>query len=267
MMAHPSENDPKVLLDWYRAAGVDLAVGETPVDLFAASAMTPKAPARPASTEQSSRPAPAQPESAIETDPSEARELAAKAASLEELEQILRDYNGCALKLRATQLVFADGNPEADIMLIGEAPGRDEDIQGKPFVGRSGQLLDRMLAAIGLDRTKVYIANTVPWRPPGNRTPTPAEIATCMPFLHRQIGFVDPKVIVTLGKPAAHTMFSVTDPISRLRGKWRDLEINGKTIKAIPTLHPAFLLRQPAQKRMAWLDMLSLKKTLAASNE
>lgn len=269
MMAHPSENDPKALLDWYRAAGVDVAVGETPVDQFAASAMTPKAPARPASVEQTARPAPAPatPPPVIEADPSEARELAEKASSLEELEQILRDYNGCALKLRATQLVFADGNPEADIMLIGEAPGRDEDIQGKPFVGRSGQLLDRMLAAIGLDRTKVYIANTVPWRPPGNRTPTPAEIATCMPFLHRQIGFVDPKIIVTLGKPAAHTMFEVSDPISRLRGKWRDLEINGKRIRALPTLHPAFLLRQPAQKRMAWQDMLSLKKTIATSDE
>jgi DNA polymerase len=119
-----------------------------------------------------------------------------------------------------------------------------------------------MLAAIGLDRTKVYIANTVPWRPPGNRTPTPAEIATCMPFLRRQIEFVDPKLVVTLGKPAAHTMFDTTEPISRLRGTWRSLEINGKTIPALPTLHPAFLLRQPAQKQLAWRDMLALKSAI-----
>ena len=158
--------------------------------------------------------------------------------------------------------MFADGNPTADIMLIGEAPGRDEDLQGLPFVGRSGQLLDKMLAAIKLDRSKVYIANTVPWRPPGNRTPTPAEIATCRPFLHRQIELVSPKIIMTLGAPAAQTMFETKTPISRMRGRWRDLAVAGLTIAALPTLHPAYLLRQPAQKQFAWRDLLSLRSKI-----
>jgi len=195
-------------------------------------------------------------------DPGASRALAAAAATMDALATAMADFDGCALKLRATQLVFGDGNPEADIMLIGEAPGREEDLQGKPFVGRSGQLLDKMLAAIGLDRTKVFIANTVPWRPPGNRTPTPAEIATCLPFLHRQIELVAPKIILTLGAPAAQTMFETTRSISRLRGQWQDIDIGALSIRALPTLHPAFLLRQPAQKQLAWRDMLSLRHAL-----
>lgn len=263
-----SDANPRVLLDWYRAAGVDLAVGEEPVDRFKTSAI----PGKPAPAQKNAaKPAPAAaaPKQAAQTpplnaDPTEARELAAKAKTLEELEEILRNYDGCALKLRATQLVFGDGNPHADVMFIGEAPGREEDLQGKPFVGRSGQLLDKMMAAIGLDRTKVYIANTVPWRPPGNRTPTPAEISTCLPFLYRQIQLVAPKFIVTLGAPAAQTMFETKNSISRMRGQWRELNIGGRTIKALPTLHPAFLLRQPAQKQLVWRDMLSLKEAIDA---
>lgn len=201
-----------------------------------------------------------------QADPAEAVALAAGAKTLAELETVLRDYEGCALKLRATQLVFSDGNPEADIMIIGEAPGRDEDLQGKPFVGRSGQLLDKIIGAIGLDRTSVYIANTVPWRPPGNRTPTPQEIAICRPFLNRQIALVAPRIIITTGAPAAHTMFEVKTPITRMRGQWRTLEIDGLSIDALPTLHPAFLLRQPAQKKQVWQDMLSLKARLARAD-
>ncbi|HTM76998.1 MAG TPA: uracil-DNA glycosylase, partial [Devosia sp.] len=171
------------VLEWYKAAGVDVAVGEEPVNRFAQRApmrpveMAPRESA-PVHASQDAAPTPA-----FATDPSEARTLAATAQSLAELETLVGAYDGCGLKLRATQLCFADGNPEAQIMLIGEAPGAEEDRQGKPFVGKSGQLLDRMLAAIGLDRTKVYIANTVPWRPPGNRTPTPEELAICLPFL------------------------------------------------------------------------------------
>lgn len=198
-----------------------------------------------------------------DADPREAAELAKSAETLDQLRGILEQFEGSPLKLRATQLVFADGNPEADIMLIGEAPGRDEDLQGKPFVGRSGQLLDRMLGAIGLDRSKVYIANTVPWRPPGNRTPAPAEIAVCLPFLYRQIELVDPSIVVTLGAPATQTLFGEPVSITRIRGQWRELELAGKTRRALPTLHPAFLLRQPAQKQLAWRDMLSLKKALS----
>lgn len=252
-------------LEWYRAVGVDLAVGDEPIDRFAASQMARPRPAQAAPAEA---PAPAPPVSTtgLNADPSEARLLAASAKTLDELQAILGSYDGCALKLRATQLVFADGNPEADIMLIGEAPGSEEDRVGKPFVGRSGQLLDRMLGAIGLDRTKVYIANTVPWRPPGNRTPTPEEIALCLPFLHRQIELVAPKIIVTLGGPAMQTVFQTSAGILKSRGQWRDLSIGSHSAKAIATLHPAYLLRQPLQKQQAWRDMLSLRQKIIEEN-
>lgn len=244
------------VLDWYRAAGVDIAVGEEPIDRFAQ-----RPPARVASAVVA---ASAPPERQAETpafggDPAEARSLAASAQTLEQLQAILGGYDGCGLKLRATQLVFADGNPEADIMLIGEAPGAEEDRQGKPFVGKSGQLLDRMLAAIGLDRTKVYIANTVPWRPPGNRTPTPEEMALCLPFLHRQVELVAPKVVMTLGGPAMQTVFSTTNGIIKMRGKWSAVTIGNHAVDAMPTLHPAYLLRNPAAKQQAWKDLLSLR--------
>jgi uracil-DNA glycosylase family 4 len=245
------------VLDWYRAAGVDIAVGEEPVDRFAQrppARVTPTLPAAAAPSEIRPTEAPV-----LGGDPAEARSLAASAKSLEELQALLGAYDGCGLKLRATQLVFADGNPDAEIMLIGEAPGAEEDRQGKPFVGRSGQLLDRMLAAIGLDRTKVYIANTVPWRPPGNRAPTPEEMALCLPFLHRQVELVAPKLVMTLGNPAMQTVFNTTTGITRMRGKWSTVTIGNHFADAIPTLHPAHLLRTPAAKQQAWRDMLSLK--------
>lgn len=258
------------LLDWQLAAGVDMAMGEEPVDRFAAVATAKAvpqsipnpqtAPSPTAVPAASSAAAPAQLDASLE----EATALAAQAESLEALEAMLNEYEGCGLKLRATQLVFADGNPQADIMLIGEAPGRDEDIQGKPFVGNAGQLLDRMLASISLDRTQVYMANTVPWRPPGNRTPTQSEIAACLPFLHRQIALVDPKIVVTIGAPATQTLFGNNQSISRVRGKWSDLEAGGQTRRGLPMLHPAYLLRQPAQKRLAWQDLLTLKAAIAA---
>ncbi len=195
-------------------------------------------------------------------DPDEARAMASSATSLEQLRGMLETFDGCGLKLRATNLVFADGNPDADIMLVGEAPGRDEDLQGKPFVGRSGQLLDKMLGAIGLDRTKVYIANTVPWRPPGNRTPSPSEVSVCLPFLYRQIELVAPKVLVALGGASASTLFETDTGITRLRGQWRDLSVGSHSMRAVATLHPAYLLRQPAAKRLAWADLLSVKAAL-----
>ena len=251
------------VLDWYRAAGVDIAVGEEPVDRFAQrppQRVTPPPPV----TGQATPEQPAAETPLLGGDPSEARSLAASAESLEELQAILGAYDGCGLKLRATQLVFADGNPEADIMLIGEAPGAEEDRQGKPFVGKSGQLLDRMLGAIGLDRSKVYIANTVPWRPPGNRTPTPEEMALCLPFLHRQVELVAPRLVMTLGGPAMQTVFSTTNGIIKMRGKWSEVTIGNHQTDAIPTLHPAYLLRNPAAKQQAWRDMLSLKMKMAA---
>jgi DNA polymerase len=241
------------ILEWYRAAGVDIAVGEEPVDRFA---QRPPARVIPPVAAQAERPAEMLP---LGGDPGEARALAAQAQTLDELEAILGAYDGCGLKLRATQLVFADGNPQAEIMLIGEAPGAEEDRQGKPFVGKSGQLLDRMLGAIGLDRTKVYIANTVPWRPPGNRTPTPEEIALCQPFLQRQVELVAPKIVMTLGGPAMQTVFQTSVGIIKMRGKWSEVAIGNHKVEAMPTLHPAYLLRNPPAKQQAWRDLLSLK--------
>ena len=194
-----------------------------------------------------------------------ARELARKARTLEELRQQLAVFEGCNLRYTAKNLVFADGNPEADLMLVGEAPGRDEDIEGLPFVGRSGQLLDRILAAIGRDRTSAYIANVIPWRPPGNRTPTPQETEICRPFIERQIELANPKVLVTLGGPSAKVLLKTTDGVLRLRGHWKaHMTEGGLSIPTMPTLHPAYLLRTPAHKRLAWRDFLEIKAKLRA---
>ena len=246
-------------LDWYVAAGVDLAVEETPVDRFAAS----RAVAAPRPLLVVAEPAaPASIAVALNADPAETRELAAAARTLDELRAIMEAYEGCQLKKRATQLVFADGNPEAQIMLVGEGPGAEEDRTGKPFVGRAGQLLDRMLGAIGLDRTKVYIANMVPWRPPGNREPSPEELALCAPFLHRQIELVAPKWLLTLGNVPTQSLFQTKTGITRVRGQWRELTINAHSLQAMATWHPAYLLRQPAAKHQSWRDMLSLKQMI-----
>ncbi len=270
----PLENaDPAALLAWYVEMGVDVAVEETPVDRLAAveapppravsaSAGTIDAPVSHSAHPTAPRPAFAVPASDDVT--RAAREIAQSAGTLDALKDALDRFEGCNLKLTATQLVFADGNPEARVMLIGEAPGRDEDIQGLPFVGRSGQLLDRMLAAIGLDRASVYIANVVPWRPPGNRTPTPQETAICRPFIERQIALVDPDFLIFLGGAAAKELMNTSEGILRLRGRWRDFETETRTIRAMATLHPAYLLRQPLQKRLAWRDFLTLKAALEA---
>ena len=207
------------------------------------------------------RAAPAAPDEAIIS----AREAAKSAGTLDELRAILDKFDGCALKATASRLVFADGNPEARVMLVGEAPGRDEDIEGLPFVGRSGKLLDLMLAAIGLDRASVYIANIVPWRPPGNRTPTPQESAICLPFVLRQIELVDPDILVCLGGPSAQTLLNIKDGITKTRGRWFTFDTGKREIRAIATFHPAFLLRSPLQKRFAWRDFLAVKKALTTN--
>jgi DNA polymerase len=191
-----------------------------------------------------------------------ARLHAREARSLAELEAMVAAFEGCALKRTAKQLVFADGNPEADIMLVGEAPGGEEDRAGKPFVGRAGQLLDRMLASIGLDRSRVYIANVVPWRPPGNRTPTPQEVAICLPFTLRQIELCGPRFLVTLGAPATQTLLGLKEGIKRVRGRWVDYPGLARPVRALPMLHPAYLLRQPIDKRLAWRDLRALKRAL-----
>lgn len=192
------------------------------------------------------------------------RAAAADCKTLDELRAALEAFEGCALKTMATQLVFYDGAPDADVMFIGEAPGRDEDIQGKPFVGVSGQLLDRMLRPIGLTREFVHITNTLYWRPPGNRTPTDAEVAACAPFLAKQIELVAPKVLVLLGGPAAKAMLKTTQGITRLRGTWHDVDHPALgPIPTLPTFHPAYLLRNSAAKRFSWRDLLALNRKLA----
>jgi len=191
-----------------------------------------------------------------------AREAARTAPTLDALRTLLENFDGCALKHTATRLVFADGNPQARVMFVGEAPGRDEDIEGLPFVGRSGKLLDRMIAAIGLDRSKAYIANVIPWRPPGNRTPTPQETQICLPFIQRQIELVNPDVLVTLGNPSTQTLLSTREGIMKTRGKWFDYDTGTRTIRAIATFHPAYLLRSPSYKRMSWQDLRAIAKAL-----
>jgi DNA polymerase len=265
------------LLAFYLEAGVDCALAEEPVnrladpDLAPAVAESPEPrsvrpvpSATPAPTMSAPAPMPAAraeaapPEAAITS----AREAARTAPTLEALRALLEQFEGCALKHTATRLVFADGNPQAKIMFVGEAPGRDEDIEGLPFVGRSGKLLDRMMAAIGLDRSKVYIANVIPWRPPGNRTPTPLETQICLPFIQRQIELVDPDVLVTLGNPSTQTLMSTTEGIMRSRGKWRQYDTGTRTIRALATFHPAYLLRQPSYKRLSWQDLRAIAKAL-----
>ncbi len=259
------DHTPRELLDFYLEAGADALVGEEAVDRFAPveAAVPPPRPARQVpDTATQSRAAPAIAPQAPDEAAMAARAAARSAQSLEELRAILEKFDGCALKATASRLVFADGNPQSKIMFVGEAPGRDEDIEGLPFVGRSGKLLDRMLAAIGLDRKAAYIANIVPWRPPGNRTPTPQESAICLPFILRQIELVDPDLLVCLGGPSAQTLLGIKEGITKSRGRWFDFNNGKRDIKAIATFHPAFLLRSPLQKRFAWRDMLAIKKAL-----
>jgi uracil-DNA glycosylase family 4 len=263
------------LLSFYAEAGVDALVGETPVDWLAAaqlgSAQPGPEPARPplappAEPRRGPAPVTAAPGAAAPASPDvavmAAREAARSAASLDELRAILTAFEGCALRTTAKQLVFADGNPQARVMFVGEAPGREEDIEGLPFVGRSGKLLDLMMAAINLNRTTAYIANIIPWRPPGNRTPTPQESQICLPFTLRQIELANPDILVCLGGPSAQTLLNVKDGIKRTRGKWFTFHTGTREIRAIATFHPAYLLRSPIEKRFAWRDFLAVKKAL-----
>lgn len=182
--------------------------------------------------------------------------------SLDDLRRALESFDGCSLRNTATQLVFGDGNPQADIMVIGEAPGADEDRQGKPFVGVSGQLLDRMLSFIGLTRENFYITNTVYWRPPGNRKPNDGEFAVCRPFVDRHIELIDPKLLLLVGDKSVRGLAGATTGITRSRGQWYDVKIGDKTIPALATFHPAYLLRTPAAKRQAWQDLLTFQRRM-----
>ena len=273
-------------LAWHLDAGVDECIGEAPADRFAESRAAstgpaqsagplpkkePKRPVRAAKKDAPDRarapdpapdPSPAQstPEKAVQN----ACALAGNAETLDELRAAVDRFEDCALKKTATNTVFADGNPNARIMFIGEAPGADEDRQGLPFVGVSGQLLDRMLASIGLDRQSFYITNIVFWRPPGNRNPTINEIAACLPFIERHIELVDPEILVPLGGPAAKTLLARQEGITRMRGKWFAYSTPkmARPVNAMPFFHPAYLLRSPARKREAWRDLLAIKAKL-----
>jgi DNA polymerase len=261
-----------ILLEWYRAVGADETIGAAPHDWFApplpdgavlAREVAPAAPSE-RSLQFERRPPPAQtapaPRGVEGTTASQmaARELARSASSLAELRALLESFDGCGLKKTAKRLCLSRGSPAARIMLIGEAPGKDEDAKGLPFVGRAGQLLDRMLAAAGLTEADVYITNLVFWRPPGNRTPSPEEVQVCQPFVERQIELLSPEVLIFLGNAAAKQLTGATEGIMKLRGKW----LSYAGIRAMATLHPAYLLRNPIAKRLAWRDLLAIREAL-----
>jgi uracil-DNA glycosylase family 4 len=247
-------------LRWYQDLGITMAVGETPRNHY--GSLRPASPKAAVTTEKT---APRVMPLSMTPSPNLPSALnLSQCQTLEALRHALEAFEGCLLKKTATNLVFADGNPQAKVMLVGEAPGADEDRQGLPFVGVSGQLLDRMLATIGLDRTSVYITNIVPWRPPGNRQPTPQEIAACKPFVERHIALVQPKILALVGGVAMKALLNTDDGIMRVRGTWRSYTSPElKTpIKAIATYHPSFLLRSPGQKAQSWQDLLMIKRAL-----
>ncbi len=273
------------ILAWYEAMGVDAALQETPVDWLGRGERPPgdgfalvetktppaepqqRAPAARSPAPQTARPARQFPGKAPASAEADARGAAASAATLAELQAALQGFEGCGLKATAKNLCFYRGAERARLMIVGEAPGRDEDLAGKPFVGRAGMLLDKMLAAIGLSENDVHITNIVYWRPPGNRTPTPQEALACRPFLERQAALVAPDVVLALGGAAAKQLFDTADGIMRIRGKWRAIELGPHKARAMATLHPAYLLRTPAAKGMAWRDLLAVKAGLKTSPE
>ena len=294
------DTDLAAVLDWYRAMGVDSATADIATDWTARggavpgtgfrmatvpvsdppsmhvsdmTGQTPLAPSVAAKTTYGLREVSSSDSRATVSDPERqtpnrnpagttAGQAARGAQNLAELEAALKHFDGCALKATAKNLCFYRGAPKARVMLIGEAPGRDEDLEGKPFVGRAGQLLDKMLAAIGLGEADVHITNVVYWRPPGNRTPTPQETQVCQPFLERQIELVEPEVVLLLGGTAAKHVLGVAEGILRIRGQWKDVEFGRLRLRTLATLHPAYLLRSPSSKRQAWQDLLAVKHAL-----
>lgn len=282
------------LLAWWREMGVDGVLDDTGTDWLArdeavpgqgfalrkaeppaeAARLAPLAPVRAHAPQGIAAPAPGgqarEPVRRFPTTPPDAatvsaREAARGARTLDELRAVLDTFDGCALKATAKSLCFYRGRADARLMIVGEAPGREEDLAGKPFVGRAGQLLDKMLAAIGLGEDDVHITNVVYWRPPGNRTPTPQEVQVCRPFLERQIELVAPDVLMTVGGPAATALLGIEGGIMRTRGRWREVEVAGRPVPAMPTLHPAYLLRTPIAKRLAWRDLLAIQDRLLAA--
>lgn len=273
----------KALIAWWEEAGIELdepIVRPRTAATPAASRSPAQAPAgqAPASQTRSTEPRPAAATAAsakaagfgdASSEGPSARELVAKADTLEALRTAIEGFHGCPLRNTARNTVFARGNPSAKIMVIGEAPGRDEDMEGVPFVGPAGHLLDRIFASIGLAPDQLYITNVINWRPPGNRSPTQEEIATCLPFIERHIALINPDVLVLAGDIAARTLLDTSENITKLRGRWADYplrdaagEPTGATTPALPTFHPAYLLRRTTEKRFVWQDMLALAKRL-----
>ena len=292
------------LLQWYIAAGVDEVIELEPQNRFERPATNPPTASLPATSPQMAnqsaadagaqtqrQPTERQPETAPQpavrkvTPPNlsatrntappaglpapDTRELAAACANMAELRDAISTFDGCALKRTATNTVVGSGDEAAALMVVGEAPGAEEDRQGTPFIGPAGQLLERMLAAIGLKRSEVYITNILPWRPPGNRSPTVEEIALCQPFVERQIALVQPKILVLVGGISAKALLDKREGITRLRGTWRDITISGlaEPVPTMATFHPAYLLRQPTAKREVWRDLLAIQKKLTESPE
>ena len=275
-MSSTAAPELRAWLDWYRVIGVDEVIGEHAVDRLSPARSGMGAPGagtgQPAPTAAAvgsagsaarRAPAPGHLLQSAGSAAASAREIAAACHDLAALAVAVGDFDGCALRETALNLCFADGGPDAEVMLIGEAPGAEEDRLGKPFVGQSGKLLDKMLATIGLPRSAVYITNVIYWRPPGNRSPTQAEIAACQTFLERQIELLKPQIIVFLGGIAARGLLGVKEGVTKLRGRlFVYTTADGARIPAMVTFHPAFLLSQPGQKRLAWRDLLALKQKL-----
>ncbi len=287
-MVRSSENPYLAALEWHLSIGADEALADYPVDRTVSAAVVMKSltanGAAPPVSSVSVRSLPVLPPSGVESGADllgtaqarvEAAKLAASCQNLEELRAAIAGFEGLAIRKTATNMVFADGNPKAKVMLVGEAPGADEDKQGKPFVGVSGQLLDKILHCVGLARTgdtpenSIYISNILNWRPPGNRTPSPAEIDISLPFIERHIALVKPDVLILCGGVSAKGLLGSGDSISKLRGKFHDyrpvtggVSDNTSSIPAIATYHPAYLLRTPSQKAMVWSDMLMLRRRL-----
>lgn len=256
MTAMTDKLNIKEILQFYLESGVNETCGSTP---FCLSPLT--------SDFRQTRPAASSLALSASSAMQNADNICAQASSIEELKKIVENFDGCSLKNTAANTVMGDGNPEAEIMFIGEAPGAEEDLSGRAFVGRSGRLLDKMMAAIGLDRSQVYICNILPWRPPGNRSPSDAEIAVCLPFLRKQIEIVAPRYILALGAVAANSLLNIGDTMSKLRSHWFDYNFAAdKTAKVLATYHPAYLLRTPSQKSKSWADFLRFAKEISQNN-
>jgi len=257
------------LLHWYDTMGVNAFLDEEALDYTQLTQEIKQAQQQsnsaqtPQTRVNNAQPFPFSLEENREDSAQNAQKIARDCSSLNDLQKALEEFEGCSLKNMAQNLVFADGNPDSEIMFIGEAPGRDEDIQGKPFAGRTGQLLDKMIASIGLNRETSYITNIVYWRPPGNRSPTPEESAACRPFLERQIELVQPKIIVLLGGAVTKELLDPNAGILKMRGKWKTLTMGELSIPTIATLHPTYLLRQPAQKKLVWQDLRLIHKKIS----